>query len=93
MSTNSDPDPSDEQHNTAAVVDVRTSGTVELFTARETPDGLELVDEHRRMWVASQDDPDTAAVSVRHPDHEAAAEERARTHDQDLDDLRPLVQD
>lgn len=86
-------DRQNEDPHAAAVDDVRTPGTAGLLAARETPDGLELVDEHKRTWVASQAYPDTAAGSVRHPDDEAAAEEPARTHDQDLDDLRPHVQD
>lgn len=73
----------DSEFGTADNVDfiavVRTAGTVGLLPARETPDGLELVDGHKRAWVARHAVLDTVAVRVLDLDDEAAAEAFAPT--------------
>lgn len=59
--------------NVDFIADVRTAGTVGLLTVGETHAGLELVDGHKRTWVARWAGLDTVAVRVHDLNPEAAA--------------------
>lgn len=55
----------DENHNQGYIYTIRSQGYIEsLLLARETTTGLELVEGHKRRWVAQEAGLDTVAVRV-----------------------------
>lgn len=71
----------DENHNQGYIYSVRSQGYIEsLLVARETDAGLELVEGHKRQWIAQEAGLDTVAVRVVDLDEWAAAVHYAQDH-------------
>lgn len=76
----------DENHNRGYINDIRSQGYIEsLLVARETTTGLELVEGHKRRWVAQKAGLDTVAVRVVDLDAWEAAVHYAQDHLPSLD--------
>lgn len=71
----------DENHNQGYINHIRSHGYIEsLLLARETATGLELVEGHKRRWVAQEAGLDTVAVRVVDLDAWEAAVHYAQDH-------------
>lgn len=77
----------DENHNQGYIQYIRSQGYINsLLLARETATGLELVEGHKRRWVAQEAELDTVAVRVVDLDAWEAAVHYAQDHLPSLDE-------
>lgn len=77
----------DENRNRGYISGVRSQGYIDsLLLARETATGLELVEGHKRRWVAEQAGLDTVAVQVVDLDAWEAAVHYAQDHLPSMDE-------